>query len=271
MVEVTLENIKMKLTPQEAGRLGAFKRYAIYGNPGTQEGRRKGGLVSVMRFRSSLGSAVRKGFKLEKNIAIPQKTPLLAEFIGIVLGDGSISDYQVRVYFNAKTDAYYASFVKDMVSKLFNIDSRIVLRPKNTLDLIISSRGLVRFLLELGLHKGDKIKHQVDIPRWIIENTEYANSCLRGLMDTDGGIYFHTHITKGIKYRNMALCFTNRSKPLLCSTSRILFNIGIVAKNNLRERVFVYNRTGIKKYMEVIGSHNLNLVERFKSHKETRL
>ncbi|MCK9595366.1 MAG: LAGLIDADG family homing endonuclease [Candidatus Omnitrophica bacterium] len=260
----------MKITPQAAGRLGALKRKSLYGNFGTEEGRRKGGLVSYYRFKSNPELVLRKGFKLDKNIAIPDKTPSLAEFIGIILGDGSISDYQVRVYFNAKTDRPYANFVKDATLRLFNIDSKIAVRLKNTLELVISSKRLVKFLLDLGLKKGNKIAQQVDIPAWIFDKIEYSSACLRGLIDTDGGVYFHTHTTKGIKYRNMVLCFTSRSKPLLNSVDRMFSTIGIESKNDLLERIHVYNRVDIKKYMDIIGSHNQNLINRFESYKGTR-
>lgn len=260
----------MKISPQLAGRLGAFRRNSIYGNPATEASRRKGGLSSYLNFTYNPELAASVGFKLEKEILTPRKTPLLAEFIGIVLGDGSISDYQVRVYFNAKTDAFYASFVKDMVLRLFNIDSKIALRPKNTIELTISSRALVKLLLDLGLGKGSKIKQEINIPFWILNKIENARACLRGLMDTDGGVYFHTHTTKGIKYKNMALCFTSRSKPLLCSVESIFSSMGIDAKNNLIERISVYNRSDIEKYMNIVGSHNSNFIRRFESYKGTK-
>ena len=261
----------MTITAQTAGRLGAIRRNFLYGNPGTVEGRRKGGLVSCFNFQANPKLAAKSGFKLEKKINVPDKGPLLAEFVGIVLGDGSIcTDYHVRIYFNAKTDSLYIDFVRNLVFQLFAIDSTIALRPKNALELVISSRGLVRFLLELGLIKGNKIRHEIDIPSWIFEKIEYVKACLRGLMDTDGGLYFHTHTTNGIKYRNMVLCFTSRSKPLLDSVERMFFSIGIKAKNNAIERVFVYNKSDIEKYMDIIGSHSANFIKRFKSYKSTR-
>ena len=209
------------------------------------------------------------GFKLEKKIAVPSHDPLLAEFLGIVIGDGSISDYQVRIYFNAKTDAVYAGFVKDLVLQLFQIGATLAKRPKNTLELIISSRALVKFLSSAGLQKGNKVKNQIAVPAWIQEDSACSHACLRGLMDTDGGVYFHTHITKGIKYRHMGLCFTSRSRPLLDAVEQVLLQIGIPARNDERERVEVYSKDSIEKYMNLIGSHNLNHLKRFRLHKNT--
>ncbi len=267
MNTIILKDIEVKSNAQIAGRLGALKRNSIHGNPATKESRRKGGLAAYSNFKLNLSLSFNKGFKLEKKILYPEKTPQLAEFIGILLGDGSINDYQVRIYFNAKTDTSYANFVRNMAQGLFNIDSNIALRPKNTLELVISSKALVNFLLEIGLKKGNKVKQAIDAPAWIYDSMDNLYSCLRGLMDTDGGVYFHVHNTKGIKYRNMVLCFTSHSKPLLCSVEKMFFSVGISAKNDLRERVLVYNRLDIEKYMNIVGSHNQNFLTRFESYK----
>jgi len=249
-----------------AGRLGALRRNSIYGNPATADSRRKGGIASYKKFISNPGLAALSGFKIEKEIALPGRIPALAEFIGIILGDGSISSYQVRVYFNAKTDSLYATYVHSLVDKLFRLDSTIALRPKNTLELTISSSALVKFLAGMGLKNGSKVRQQARVPSWIVNDKRCAMACLRGLMDTDGGIYFHNHITKGIRYRNMAVCFTNRCRPLVSFVAAVLADLEIIFKNNLRDRIFIYNKAGIGKYVNSVGSHNLNFLLRFLSH-----
>ncbi|MBM4467703.1 MAG: hypothetical protein FJ014_19490 [Chloroflexi bacterium] len=56
---------------------------------------------------------------------IPEKSPLLAEFIGIMLGDGSITDHQVTVTLNKTDDAEYANFIRELIGGLFGIASSI--------------------------------------------------------------------------------------------------------------------------------------------------
>lgn len=241
---------------QKAGRLGAIRRNERYGNPGTAQGRRTGGLSSRGRL---------------KKITIPLKTPELAEFIGIVLGDGSLTDYQVKIYFNARTDREYAAFVGDLAKKLFDLCSTVSLRPKNTLELVVSSTMLVDYLKKLGLQKGNKIAHTVGVPSWILEERDLVRACLRGLIDTDGGVYFHTHTTKGIRYRNMALCFTSRSRPLLDAVHSMFQEMMISAKNDLRERILVYNKRDIDLYMSSVGSHNAHVLERYRSYRGSKI
>lgn len=75
---------------KKASRLGALRRIELYGNPGTPEGRRKGGLNTQKKFRSDPRIAKRIGFILRKKIKYPKESPALAEFIGIMLGDGGV-------------------------------------------------------------------------------------------------------------------------------------------------------------------------------------
>lgn len=256
---------------KNAATLGALRRNKLYGNFGTMEGRRRGGMVSVLKFRNDPELAKRVGFKLRKQIVYPKKSELLAEFIGIVLGDGNINDCQVRISTNSKTDRLHAYFIKKIVASLFKITSTSAIRVKNTIDVTISSKNLVDFLLKCGLKKGNKVLQRIDVPGWVFEDRKFIKGCLRGLIDTDGGIYFHNHITKGIRYKHMGLCFTSHSRPLLNSVYKMFLSFGINCKNDGKRHVSIYNRKGINKYFQIIGSHNSKHIERFKSYKGSKL
>src|SRR3989344_111417 len=73
----------------EAARKGGLTTALRYGGPGTIEGRRKGGRISQERRR--LYPEQYPGCVLPKIIVEPKKNVELAEFFGIMLGDGSIS------------------------------------------------------------------------------------------------------------------------------------------------------------------------------------
>lgn len=256
---------------KKAARLGALRRNELYGNPGTAEGRRRGGSVSALKFRNDPEFAKKVGFKLRKYIIYPQKSSLLAELIGILLGDGSINEYQVRVYNNSKTDRNYAYFIKKVIHNLFKINPTITVRDKNTIIVTASSKNLVAFLMDCGMKKGDKMLNGADVPEWILKNDEFTKSCLRGLVDTDGGIYFHNHTTKGIRYRHMGLCFTSHSKLLLNSVYRMLLSFDIKCKTDEERHVMIYDRMEVNKYMKIIGSHNSKHINRFKSYKNSKV
>ena len=254
---------------KRAARLGAIRRNELYGSPGTPEGRRKGGLTTCLKFKNNPTLAKKSGFIIRKQIFTPTKTPLLAEFIGIVLGDGGVTDYQVKISTNSKTDLEHAYFIKKIIHNLFNLKASISFRRKNTVIVTCSGKNLVNFLVKCGLKKGNKVAQSVNVPPWILKNNKFLKSCLRGLVDTDGGIYFHTHTTKGIKYRHIGLCFTNHSRPLLDSVHNIFLQLGIKAKNDGRRHIFVYDRKELNKYMILVGSHNKKHIRRFKSYKNS--
>jgi hypothetical protein len=66
------------------------------------------------------------------------------------------------------------------------------------------------------------------------------------------------------------LCFTNKSIPLLNSVYTILLSLGIRAKTNNKSHVSIYDRKEIKKYMNIIGSHNEKHINRFNSYNTSK-
>ena len=68
-------------------------------------------------------------FIIAKRIREPVFSSELAEFIGIMLGDGCInSSFQAAIYFNARTDLEYADFLEKSIKQLFWILSRRVIK-----------------------------------------------------------------------------------------------------------------------------------------------
>ncbi|HID64470.1 MAG TPA: hypothetical protein EYP49_17265 [Anaerolineae bacterium] len=84
---------------RRASRKGARTCYELYGNPGTPEGRRKGGQrgLGELRRRVKAHPELYPNFKSKKEILTPEKSPMLAELVGILLGDGEIADLQDEV------------------------------------------------------------------------------------------------------------------------------------------------------------------------------
>ena len=202
----------------KAASKGGVARMKKYGELGTTEGRRKGGFVSQKRRR--LHPELYQHCNLRKNITKPRYSCKLAEFFGIMLGDGGInSNDQAVISLHRYNDRNYADFVCDLIEKLFHLKPVIYFyrseRSKNALGVAVSSIAFLEFLLSKGLKKGNKVMHQVDVPEWIKESLEFSKACLRGLIDTDGGIYYHQHTVNGNQYFNIGLTFTNNSLPFL--------------------------------------------------------
>ncbi len=252
----------------KGARKGALKRMELYGSFGTEEGRSKGGINSQSRRRENpeiyklLGCNVRKEFKINK------PSILFAEAAGIILGDGGMTDYQLRITLSSLVDGPYAAFVISLFKKVFGQEpSSIKCSCCNSIDLTISGIGLIEELERWGFIKGNKVKYQVDFPEWVWENRESQIACVRGLMDTDGGCYFHKHKVNGLVYRNFGMCFSNQSIPLIQSLARVLTSLGIkfsLARENTR--IYIYSFAEIKKYFSLIGSNNPKNTKKFNGY-----
>lgn len=245
-------------------RLGGLRRAQLYGNPGTPEGRSKGGRHACMLFQSHPELARKCGFITRKNINRPPRSKELAAFVGIMLGDGSIrSKYQFTVSFNYKTDREYSGYVAGLIKRLFSVRHKII-RKKDCLgaDIVVSSASLFSFLLDQGLKAGNKIKNQVDIPGWVKSNVEYQKACLRGLFDTDGSLYCHRYKVNKKWYEYLKLDFSSCSKPLLRSAYEILSNLGI--RSALKGvHISISAQAEVNKYLATVGSSNSKFLYRW--------
>jgi hypothetical protein len=248
----------------KAAKLGGLIRNKLYGNFGTLEGRIKGGLATIKKFTQKPELANKLGLKIIKDIKRPKSGLQLAEFIGIVLGNGGLTDYQLKVSFNRDTDADHGNFVKELVGELFGLTSKIIHKKfgKGS-DVTVYSRNLVKFLESNGLRKGNKVKNKADIPLWIKRNNKLQLSCLRGLMDTDGSCYSYSHSVNKKRYCNVALCFTNASKALLKSVYNIFNKNGYYPCITGR-RVYIYKENEVIRYFQEIGTHNSKHLKNFK-------
>ncbi len=250
---------------------GALRRYQIYGNPGTPEGRRKGGINSQRLFRLNPEYATRLGVKTRKTVNKPRPSIELAEFIGIMLGDGGITDYQVKITSNAETDSAYLFYVRKLIKKLFLISTFVTFRPtENANTVVASGKNLVEFLEKKGLKRGNKIRNGIDIPKWILNNRNYSIACLRGLIDADGSFYLYKHRVFNRVYHNFAMCFTNHSLLLLESVYKILKTLGFKPITNNRNRVYLHRQKDIDKYFINVDTHNPKHLQKYKNYSAIR-
>ena len=205
----------------------------------------------------------RRGLFKRRLIKKPTKSSDLAEFIGIMLGDGGITPSQIQITLNSKNEVEYVEFVKNLIKKLFKLNSGIYkFKTNNAVRIQISSRELVDYLLGLGLNQGKGQKPR-DIPQWIFENLKYQKACLRGIFDTEGCVYTHTYRVNRRVYSYKKLCFRNRSQQLLESIAKILVNLNFKPKITNGQSVSLYDSNETKRYFREIGTHNSKNLRRF--------
>ncbi len=248
---------------KKGASLGAKKRFEIHGPLGTPEGRMKGGRVSQERRRNNPEKYRALGCKVANEFITPPHSPELAESIGIFLGDGGLGKYQAKISLSALVDREYSKFVAKLLKKVFDTSPSFSERSDDhTITLVVSGIRFVDMLEKFGLKRGDKMRNKIRIPTWISENETYSIACLRGLFDTDGGLYFH-------KKRNgtyIGWCFSSYSRPLLQDIQEILRRIGLHAKKEQDTKLYLYSLNDVLHYMEVVGSHNVKNMNKFKAH-----
>ncbi|MFA5063709.1 MAG: LAGLIDADG family homing endonuclease [Candidatus Omnitrophota bacterium] len=244
-------------------RLGGLRRIELYGNPGTPEGRSRGGKKATSLFQQNPRLAQKSGFVIRKKIKYPQKCTGLAEFMGIMLGDGGFpGTHQITISFNNETDHEYAQYITKILKRLFSVNCYIHKRKGSKgADVVINSSNLRDFLLKSGLRPGNKVRNQVNVPEWIIGRRQYRIACLRGLMDTDGSLYLH-------KYNNYAypkLDFSSCSRPLLEFVFNTLNELNCKARIS-HKNVLVDSLSAVRRYFKEAGTSNPKFLEKFQNY-----
>ena len=97
-----------------------------------------------------------------------------------MLGDGHVSHFQVVVSLGNKEEKY-AKHVKSLIEKIFKTHVKISLRDTGYRDVYLGSVDITSWLLKQGL-VNNKVKSQVDVPKWIFNKNDFMRSFLRGFL-----------------------------------------------------------------------------------------
>ncbi len=241
----------------EKGKIGGFVFKRLYGNPATPEGRRKGGkrALEILREKGLIPPV--------KTFLKPRKSAKLAEFVGIMLGDGHIGKQHIEITLNSLIEVKYTKYVLELCNDLFGSFPKMFKKKEcNAFSIYYNGINLVKYLNRIGLSIGNKVKLQASVPLWIKRNKEYAKVCCRGLIDTDGCIAIHRYNVNGKQYRYKKLIFTNHSAPLAEFVYNTLRNNGLSPKmviNLEKRRVWLYNSNEVQKYLRIFGTSNEKL------------
>ncbi len=248
----------------KGARLGGLALYKKYGKVGGDEKYRKD---KWYEWWEKKGRFIDNEIIKRKPIKKPRKTIEFAEFIGIMLGDGGMTQGQITITLNRKDDRDYILYVIALIKKLFDAEVYVWDRKKYSVNNIVISRTeLVDYCKSMGLKVGNKIKQKADIPNWIKRDTELMKACVRGLIDTDGSIFKHCYKIKNKEYCYKKLDFTSRSLPLLLSVHNFLKKSGFTPritydKNSIR----LDNQKEVGRYFLLIGTKNLKHLKRYNS------
>jgi hypothetical protein len=181
-----------------------------------------------------------------------------AELVGIILGDGHLAPKPTWtiVITCGKIDwKYIHEFVPNLMRKLFSRDPKFYHIWHNgfAIQCRLNSKSASTHLVNTyGLKHGKKIN--IKIPRILFKNKKNLRACIRGLIDTDGGIYRHHK-------KSIQIVFNNNEFSLINSLFKALTFLGYkpkISKEKVRQgkyKLYLFTEDS-KKYYEEIGFNN---------------
>jgi DNA-binding transcriptional regulator WhiA len=239
-----LENLYLKqnLTISEVGKILGLAGNTIY------DRLKRLGIKSTRHLKKHYNNT-------RTDILIPKTySSELAEFFGVMLGDGHISHFQAVVSLGNK-EYKYAKYVQNLIFDIFKVKPKILERKDGYRDVYLGSVALTKWLMSEGLVY-NKTKSQVDVPDWIFTKESFMNSFIRGFFDTDGSVY-------KLRYGDQ-ISFSNRSLPLLRALQKILKKLKYNPSRISSWNVYLTRREDLKRFREQIGSNNLSKRDRLK-------
>lgn len=186
----------------------------------------------------------------------------IAEIIGRHCGDGCCvktrNEYRVVL---TENDSLIHKHSKDL-KEIFGISPRIVKIATNTSCAIVSSKPYYRFFTKLvGVPEGEKTKIVKEPIIIQASNIKIRSAFLRGLMDTDGSIYYSK------RSFTLELHITNKflAKSAFDILSALNFTPKLLKLDNRkygsRYKVRLYGIENVRKYLEIVGTNNSRLLK----------
>lgn len=211
---------------------------------------------------------------VKRNIHLPEKSIKLAEFIGILTGDGYIQHdkkagkYIIEIVGNSVNDKeYLCNKVPMLFKELFNVIPKIYFKKRQqTMSVKAQSKMIFCFLNDLGFPVGKK--GQIGIQDWIFENDKFARVFIRGLSDTDGCFTLRQKKYPVVQYSSKSELLLKKVGELL-SRFGITYWLGKEGQNDPRFKnpivVFklqVSGRKNVLKWLKNVGFSNPYHVKR---------
>jgi len=217
---------------------------------------------------------------------LPSKiSPQLAEEIGWHIGDGSMNFYknrgQTKGFYQLRghiedDKKHYLERIKPIFKKLFGVVPSIREMPSTrVIGFQIWDNDLVHFKNNLGLPLGKKL--EITIPKKVLSKKGLKKAVIRGIFDTDGGIYLEKKNNKLYPRMYITTISFNLSEQLL----NLFEELGLRAtrysqlydKQFKRKRSYILTIRGeemFHRFMGTIGPKNPKHIEKYEIFKNSK-
>jgi hypothetical protein len=181
----------------------------------------------------------------------------LSELIGAIIGNGNIYDGKtkyVEITGNSIQDrAYFNGRLNSIISSELGYNPRMYIKC-NAIRLRINKRSFVRDLKDVGMPTGKWKSLIVKIPYIIAKRWDLAKTCIRGIFDTDGSVYFDKRHIYTEPYPRMDLHLNNLG--LIYQIYNLLIAHGFNPKVSIKKGSLYLN--GVNEIVHYLNTINFS-------------
>lgn len=202
----------------------------------------------------------------ERGIRIPKiKSKELAEFFCILSGDGYLMIkgriHRFGITLNLTEDESYRSYVINLINGLFDVFPSTLIRVyQNTFEIFINSKAIADFIQYLSFPNGVKMD-KLQIPSWILRRKNFIRNFLRGLVDTDGCLFFAKRGTYKLN-QYPVIEIKSYDKYFISQVAEALKLIGIDPLLQ-KDRIQLNGKKWLKKWRKEVGFKNFKHISRY--------
>ena len=211
----------------------------------------------------------------DDDIVINMKEEKIAEFIGIMLGDGCIGiynckagnklkkQYQLKVTLDSR-NKQYTNYVFNLMKEILGIEPKLSYKKsENTVDIRTFVKEKVLYAIKnLGLRISPKWSN-MEIPQKYAKD-RLTLSVLRGLFDTDGSVTVFNN--NGISYPRLEIrlspCPAQKQVIDIIKKNGFIFTIQTLDRGKIKIRLS--GKKELIKWFKDIGSANNIYLDRAK-------
>ena len=183
----------------------------------------------------------------------------LAEFVGIMLGDGYLGypkPWRMKISFNSVDDKEYLKIVNQLLIELFDTKTIIKHRSNQKVsEIYIFKREILRHLVNnVGLIPSPKWE-RARIPEWVFrENLEKL--VLRGYFDTDGSVVITNN--NGTRYPRleMKISPSPMQEEFIKIVKTLGFRYGVYDIGKGKVRIQINGKDELVKWNNLVGFSN---------------
>ncbi len=215
-------------------------------------------LKKIAKFNISNYKQFNKNKFIKKEIKNPIMDSHLAEILGVLNGDGYISDikYEISVVLSSY-EKNYALYLKNMFEKKFKTHFNLIIQP-GKIRLKTYSTDIFKILTSNYNLPNGKKKGKLAIPKQVFTNRIWLISYLRGLFDTDGSFYIRRKKDPVIEISSADKRFLNEVKDTLIHLG---FNTSIGTN-----KISIYRKEDIIKFFNLIKPANSKHLKKHQSY-----